>query len=232
MGGTNCEKMGFEWEAAERYTATAEARIAVMFLFDVILFGCTCLLTFLDLGLPIGGSIPKWWYVVLAHILGILASIVTIVIFIRDRGPPPDWMLRDGKMKKGVAVIDRKYAWKVLFAIHIAVLFADGFVYGYRFYQCVRCTVGESPAACVFVNSGSFWDWWGCIMGVALIFIDAASAGYVKSYRNSVRLEYRVKCELLQTARDDKVMESSENFTELHEILPSADGGLRRRMNF
>ncbi len=210
-----------QYELLDRYTSTAEARIFVLFIFNCILFGVVCLLTFLNLGLPVGSSIPAFWYATLVHGVSIMATVWLIIIFSCDQGPVCTTNISNATPQRPV-ISGAK--WIVLLVLYVFVLGVDGYVYVKRFIDAVNCTTQNE--SCVFQNSGSFWDWWGCIIGVALVIVDFVAMLYLKGYETNVELEYKGKREIQRVLEQEWATSRNSQYSALSEFTPAT---LRKR---
>ena len=204
-----------EWvlrrDNVERNTAVSESRIALVFFFDCIIFICVALLSFLDLGLPDAtinedSSIPGWWYIMYVHLCTTFSNLVLLFLFFLESGRF-DTMEARFKLSGHYTiatlqplVLENKY-YVFPYIMYALAIVGDGIVYGVRFANSVKCSLGETEH-CVFVNSGVFWEWWGVILGISLFFLDCGSWAYCAAYKNAAECEYDVKRRIMSDAKN------------------------------
>lgn len=165
---------------AERASAAAEGRCFVLTIFDAFLFLIVCLLTYVNIGLEPGETIPWWWWGTLGHVLMVAAHVYLIVVFTREKTSTQLLIVDNSARQNPVEYVRQlQQAKPSIFGIHMWIILGfmitatllDGAVYVTRIVFASDCAIQNGGSLCVFKRAGVFMDFLGAIVGKRVVCI-------------------------------------------------------------
>ena len=182
-------------------------------MFDCFLFLIVCLLTYVNIGLEPGETIPWYWYGTLAHFLMVIAQIYLIVIFMREKTSDRLLIVQNEARQHPERYLQQLQSAKpAIYSVHMWVILSlmvmatvlDTAVYTTRVVAASDCAIQNGGSLCVFRRAGVFMDFLGAITGVILTIADFVAIAYLYGYRATIKTEYIVKSGIQRNALNTK----------------------------